>query len=73
MRLRLTLSAVGFLIVLASLTPLFAQPKVLSASCCGSTSDCYSGEVCCPSGSLGWGNCDTEATGYCTTPSDCPN
>ena len=73
MKLRLILSAVGFLIVLASLTPLFAQPKAASAVCCGTYSDCHTGEVCCPSDQLGWGDCDNSvgAPGYCM--SQCPD
>jgi hypothetical protein len=65
MKLRVTLSAIGLVLVVASLRPLFAQPKTPSV-CCSGSGDCSSGEVCCqPSASDG--DCGPDSPGYCAT------
>jgi hypothetical protein len=63
MKLRVTLSAIGLVLTLASLRPLFAQPKTASV-CCGGSSDCQSGEVCCEPTAAD-GDCGPDNPGYC--------
>ncbi len=68
MKTRLTVSLGGLALVLASLTPLFAKPNDHSTSvCCGTQSDCSSGETCCDPVDMGKEDCDPERPGYCRT------
>jgi hypothetical protein len=68
MRTRVTISLIGLVLVLASLTPLFAGTRdKQTAVCCGGPGDCASDESCCDPVSLGIGDCDTGRPGYCRT------
>jgi hypothetical protein len=64
MKVRLTLSAIGLVLALASMRPLFAQAKA-PAVCCGTQADCAGNEVCCDPGNAG--DCGPDAPGYCAT------
>lgn len=68
MKTRLTISAIGLVLVLASMTPLFAQPhQTATGVCCGGPRDCATGESCCDPVSMGRPDCDLDLVGFCQT------
>jgi hypothetical protein len=65
MKVRVILSAMGLVLALASMRPLFAQAKSPSV-CCGTNSDCAGSEICCDA-TASSGDCGPDAPGYCAT------